>query len=61
MKFKSLFSWKSKKNIINFLSAEFAQRVVKINKSPGDLQSKVQIVHFSLAYHLSYSYIYFFS
>ena len=26
-----LFSWKNKKNIINFSSVEFAQRVVKVN------------------------------
>ena len=32
MKFKSLFSRKNKKNIINMSSAEYAQRVVKVNK-----------------------------
>ena len=30
MKCQSLFSWKIKKNIINLLSSEFAQRVVKV-------------------------------
>ena len=30
MKCQTLFSGKNKKNIINFLSAEFVQRVVKI-------------------------------
>ena len=31
MKCQILFSRKNKKNIINLLSAEFAQRVVKVN------------------------------
>ena len=31
MKVQSLFSGKNKKNLINFLSAEFAQRVVSTN------------------------------
>ena len=31
MKCQSLFSGKNKKNIINILSAEFAQRVVIVN------------------------------
>ena len=33
MKCQILFSWKNKKNTINLLSAEFAQRVVTVN--PG--------------------------
>ena len=33
MKFQSLFSGKSKKNIVSLLSADFAQRVIKINPS----------------------------
>ena len=32
MKCQCLFSGKNKKNIIGLLSAEFAQRVVKVNK-----------------------------
>ena len=31
MKSQNLFFWKNKKNIINLSSAEFAQRVVKVN------------------------------
>ena len=30
MKYQSLFSRKNKKNVMTFLSAEFAQRVVKV-------------------------------
>ena len=33
MKWGILFSWKNKKNIINLSSAEFAQRVVKVEYS----------------------------
>ena len=33
MKCQSLFSGKNKKNIINLLSAEFAQRVIKVKLS----------------------------
>ena len=36
MKSQILFSWKNKENIISLLSAEFAQRVVKV-KADGDL------------------------
>ena len=30
MKFQNLFSWKSKKNVMNLSSAELAQRVVMV-------------------------------
>ena len=33
MKCHILFSWKNKKNIINLLSAELAQRMIKVKKS----------------------------
>ena len=47
MKFQSLFSGKSKKNIVSLLSADFAQRVIKIkprsflfSETPDFLQKK---------------------
>ena len=40
MKYQILFSGKNKKNIINLLSAENAQRVVKVNfKIPKGLET----------------------
>ena len=33
MKYQSLFSGKSKKNTINLMSVELAQKVVRVNKT----------------------------
>ena len=53
MKFQSLFSFKIKKTIVNLSSAEFAQRVVKINivnisekKTPKNLIFHANCLHF---------------
>ena len=53
MKFQSLFSGKNKKNIINLLSAEFAQIVVKDNELRNSLPFfRVNVTFFHIQFQL---------